>query len=410
MASAPFAFSADGRSLLTGSYGGELWLWDVASRRLEGVLRGTSGEAALSPDSRTLAATSAGGVTLYPLTAQQEAGTFTSRGGPVSVAAFSPDGNTLAAGGADGTVRLWQAASFREADPLHVTASAGDRKVVLQWHPLPWALGCRIDRHPAGALPAKFARLTPQPVAGSSFTDSDPSLLNDRPQIYGVTPLYRDSVGRLLEAPRVMVEATPVAAPPGFLGCSIHESPHTGSVRFDARTGEIALTGSGGDIWNAADEGYLVSQPVTGDFQATVTALARPTRSDIWAKAGLMIRELLGPEARNVYLAPSAAKGLDLQWRFSTNGESNGAIPPLIPDAALGMPITLRLTRQGDTVRAAYSRDQGRSFQPAGEPLTFVEPLAATVYVGLAITAHNSSRISEARFRDLDIQPVRGAR
>jgi len=37
----------------------------------------------------------------------------------------------------------------------------------------------------------------------------------------------------------------------------------------------------------------------------------------------------------------------------------------------------------------------------AGHPITFYPPLPKSVYVGLAVTAHNAGEVSEAKFRDL---------
>jgi hypothetical protein len=72
----------------------------------------------------------------------------------------------------------------------------------------------------------------------------------------------------------------------------------------------------------------------------------------------------------------------------------------------LKLPILLRLTRQGDRITAAYSQDNGQSLQPAGDPVLFVPALAKTLYAGLAITSHEPTEISEARFRKLVIRKL----
>jgi regulation of enolase protein 1 (concanavalin A-like superfamily) len=74
---------------------------------------------------------------------------------------------------------------------------------------------------------------------------------------------------------------------------------------------------------------------------------------------------------------------------------SDGATP--IEKASLQLPITLRLTRRGDTLTAEYSTDEGKSFQAVDRYL-FVPPLPKTLHVGLLITADNRTRVSEARF------------
>jgi hypothetical protein len=142
---------------------------------------------------------------------------------------------------------------------------------------------------------------------------------------------------------------------------------------------------------------------VTGNFQVTVTALTRPTATDLWAKASLMVRESVEPGARHAHLGTSGGYGLYLQWRPLTNDYTD-ALDPLLSHSALKLPILLRLVRTGTTITAQYSNDQGRTFRAAGGPLTFDPPLANTVYVGLAVTSHQANQISEAQFRGLQIR------
>jgi hypothetical protein len=101
-------------------------------------------------------------------------------------------------------------------------------------------------------------------------------------------------------------------------------------------------------------------------------------------------------------LFTTPGNGLVQQWRRTANSDSDNEF--VIENARLRLPIVLRLTRQGDTLRGEYSTVNGKSFHSAGDPLAFAPALPKTVYVGLAITAHNASRISEAQFSDLQVQ------
>src|SRR5207245_2336380 len=102
-------------------------------------------------------------------------------------------------------------------------------------------------------------------------------------------------------------------------------------------------------------------------------------------------------------LAATPDHSLRSPWRLIPHGYATWADPAAIKPA-LKLPILLRLTRKGNTIIQEYSRDDGRGFQPAGKPLPFAPALPDTVYVGLAITAHDESEISEARFSHLVIQ------
>src|SRR5262249_54805520 len=151
--------------------------------------------------------------------------------------------------------------------------------------------------------------------------------------------------------------ATPLLVPPGWMACNIDEGDKPGSVVFNAATGGILLSGSGNDIADTADQFEFLSRPVAGDFQVTVEGLTRPTPTDKFAKAGLMTRDALEAGARHTSLFTTPANGFVHQWRRTANGDSDSE--PVIQDASLRLPIVLRLTRQGDTIRAEYSTDQG---------------------------------------------------
>jgi hypothetical protein len=256
-----------------------------------------------------------------------------------------------------------------------------------------------------------FVKLNAQPVGVNSFVDQGSGLINGRALTYAVAPVYqrigapRGQGSRVLEGPMARVQATPVAVPPGFQGCSMGEGPLSGSVLFSATGGEIILRGSGRDLWVEVDECYFLNQPVTGDFQAMVQALSRPTGANERAEAGLMVRETLEPGSRYAFLNLTAGQETLLKSRFAANGFR---VMPVRPHVPLKLPhpegTRLRLTRRGDRISAETSQDGGKSYQPAEESVVFDPPLAKTVSVGLAICSHNSSRLSEARFRGLEIQ------
>jgi WD40 repeat protein len=399
----PFTVSPDGRMLITG-HGTGVNVWDLAAKRIVASLKTPMFSGGFSPDGKTLAVPNANMISLWSLRSRQRVATLKGHAGSVYAAAFSPDGTTLASGSADGTVRLWHAASFQEGDPLRgVQSLASDRRVALRWEPVPHALAYNVYRGPAEARLNQLIRLNSRPVAGASYTDQDPSLVNGRPQTYAVAAIYQGATGRMEEGTRVTVQATPVATVPGFAGASINEGSRSGSAAFNASSGAITIRGAGADLWNTADGGYFLSQPATGDFQVTVQALTRPKATDEWAKAGLMVRESLAPGARDAYLVTTPANGLAFQWRRIRDDECE--MQTALKNAALKLPITLRLTRQGDAITAEYSTDGGQQFRSAGVPLQFEEALPQTLYAGLVITAHNASQISEAKFMDLQIQP-----
>jgi regulation of enolase protein 1 (concanavalin A-like superfamily) len=272
--------------------------------------------------------------------------------------------------------------------------------VLLQWRPVPNALGYNIYRIDASQRLVKFNRA---PVADTSYTDNTADLTNGKPETYVVAPVLPGADGKPAEGLRVTVAATPGPAPPGFVGCAINNDPahRTGSSTQDQATGEIALRGSGfGSWWQ--DDLYFVGQAVEGDVQ--ITARLRAVSGEGKPAAGLMIRESLGPAPRMVSVWRSPGVGLTAQrrrgpdWLAAENG--------MILEDAVRLPILLRLTRQGNTILPEYSSDDGRTFMPLGKAVTFDPPLAKNLYVGLAASSGDHGSTAEATFRDLIIRKL----
>jgi hypothetical protein len=279
-----------------------------------------------------------------------------------------------------------------------IQACGGDKAVLLQWRPLKHAVGYNVYRGPAGAARDALVKLNAERVAGASFADNSEGLANGTPATYAVAAIVPGAGGNPVEGPLVALTATPVATPAGLMGCSINEGLMSGGAAFNPATGEITLRGTGLFVFDTFDQLYFLSQPVEGDAQNTVQARARPTLENDWARAGLMIRESLDPGARHLTLwVTRLRRGLVVQWRPTGDGFPAPEVTA-VTEAALRLPITLRLTRRGNTVTPEYSIDDGTTFQPAGRPITFDPPLASKLHIGLAITAAHRSAINRARF------------
>ncbi len=154
--------------------------------------------------------------------------------------------------------------------------------------------------------------------------------------------------------------------------------------------GSFAVSGSGMDIWNNGDAFRFLYQSRTGDgyLTARVTSL---TPSDVWAKAGVMIRESLDSGARNVYMALTASNGLTFQNRAVPLGASANATasPGLAP------PYWVRLVRNGSTF-TGFASPNGSTWTQIGS--VTVAGFNGASFWGLAVTAHNNNLTNTSTF------------
>lgn len=115
------------RILASGGQDHKIWLWNVQSGQITGVLQGHNGvihHLAYSPDGKYLASASADQtVRLWDVASGQTTMTLQRHTGVVYAVAFSPDGEFLASASADQHVRLWHLASgeMRHVLPGHAT-------------------------------------------------------------------------------------------------------------------------------------------------------------------------------------------------------------------------------------------------------------------------------------------------
>lgn len=156
--------------------------------------------------------------------------------------------------------------------------------------------------------------------------------------------------------------------------------------------GLFTVTGSGADIWGNSDSFRFAYLVVTGNCSITARVVSvSPT--DPWAKAGVMIRASLNANAAHAFTAVTPSNGVAFQYRSSTGGGSYNN-----NTTGLSAPYWVRLVRSGNSF-TGYRSPDGVNWTPQGNTVTVTMP--ATVYIGLAVTAHNTSTNCEALFNNV---------
>ena len=205
------------------------------------------------------------------------------------------------------------------------------------------------------------------------------------------------------------------SGPPAWTQCDVGRVGQAGSFASSGTT--LELKGGGADIWGTTDAFHFVYVPWSGDGQF-IAQLQNLEPTHPWAKAGLMIRAELTEGAAHATVAVAPEKGVTFLRRITAGGPTrddayqamrilnvggsvtfqrrSASFYDAVTDGPTSgaLPRWLKLVRQGNTVQAFDSPD-GQNWGWVGtESLS----LPQTVFVGLAVSSHDDSRVASAQF------------
>ncbi len=168
--------------------------------------------------------------------------------------------------------------------------------------------------------------------------------------------------------------------------------------------GPFTLTGSGADIWYAADAFQFVYVPMNGDGEIRARVLSVQNTSAN-AKGGVMIRETLSATSKLALMdvEASSAKGIEFIWRTTTGDDTGSSSFTDNINEPYVAPYWVRLTRTNNVFRAYLSPD-GITWTEVDNPLPI--SMAPTVYVGLAVCSHNAGVLCTAVFDNVYISSI----
>ncbi len=167
------------------------------------------------------------------------------------------------------------------------------------------------------------------------------------------------------------------------------------------------IIAGGADIWGVKDEFNFVYVERTGDFDF-VTQIESLSAPHLYTKAGLMAREDLSAGCRHIYFQVFPNNnprnknngGFEFQYRQTSNGEMKAIYPASAtgtPEFPVSYPNTwVRLQRVNNLFTGYYSTD-GKNWKVY---TTYTLELPAKLYLGLAVTSHNTKQAASASFRN----------
>jgi len=167
----------------------------------------------------------------------------------------------------------------------------------------------------------------------------------------------------------------------------------------EAPVGTYTMTGSGADIWTVdgveADEFHYAFKTLTGTG-SIVARVQSVDNTNVWAKAGVMIRETLDPESAHAMMVVTPGSGVSFQRR---PGRSSASTANTTAD--ITAPYWVKIERDMAGNFSAYSSANGTTWQKLGlsEPIQ----MGTNVYIGLVVTAHNASATCRAVFTNVTI-------
>src|SRR5712692_5787613 len=200
--------------------------------------------------------------------------------------------------------------------------------------------------------------------------------------------------GSLTKTTTLTLTVVSAPLPSGWADLDIGAVGPAGSASFANST--FTVNGSGQFIWNTADGFNFAYQSLSGDG----TIIARVLSASGGAtgqSAGLMIRETLTPGSTNAYaLFGGGNSTIYLTDRATTGGTSSSAGNT----TPVTLPYWVKLARSGSSF-TGYASPDGLNWAQVGSSQTIT--MAQNVFIGLAISSNDNTRLTTATFDNVSI-------
>jgi hypothetical protein len=161
------------------------------------------------------------------------------------------------------------------------------------------------------------------------------------------------------------------------------------------------MTGSGTDIWNVGtagdyhDEFHFAYMTLTGAGSITARVVS-VQNTNAWAKAGVMIRETLDGGSKHAFACVTPGSGVASQGRQDTGGDSFN-----YAEAGITAPHWVRVERDVAGNFSVQHSANGTAWEPVEGSTPQMILMGSNVYIGLALTSHDTALTCEAVFSNV---------
>jgi|HubBroStandDraft_1064217.scaffolds.fasta_scaffold01213_5 TolB protein len=200
----------------------------------------------------------------------------------------------------------------------------------------------------------------------------------------------------LLACLALPVYAAPAAGPFGIFEdhADVGAVLHAGAVEYDAANRSYTVSGSGENMWFAADAFQFVWKKISGDVALTADISFIGSGGEAHRKAVLMIRQSLDADSPYADVARHGDGLTSLQVR-DEKGVNTTEI-----QSAVKAPTRVRIAKRGDYFYI-WVAGAGEDLQFSGGSMRV--PLHDPFYVGIGVCSHNKDTVEKAVFSNVDL-------
>ncbi len=161
---------------------------------------------------------------------------------------------------------------------------------------------------------------------------------------------------------------------------------------LDKGNNAFLMSAAGTDIWGTGDQFRFAYKQLSGNGSITMR-VDSIGNTNVWAKAGPMIRESLETGAKNAYFAVTPGSGVSFQWRSAASGASANS-----QTTGVVAPYWVRITRTGNNFKAERSAD-GKTWTQQGTDAAIL--MTNNAYIGIAVTSHDPAQTTLAELSNV---------